>query len=185
MSEDQELHQAPETTEANNTPSTAAAVAPAASDRTAPSSLPAPAIVDMPGLCRTPYELLFSDTFRRVVELYNRDRKKNEIPDNLNFHDLIIRQGESGEPVFTELHDFWNEKIVSRANSKELNNRQHSQLNSLILQTFARLVKKLGEQGRYSLKRLPEFEAIARDLINSGCVPVIVRAGGNPFGEPV
>ena len=114
MSEDQELHQAPETTEANNTPSTAAAVAPAASDRTAPSSLPAPAIVDMPGLCRTPYELLFSDTFRRVVELYNRDRKKNEIPDNLNFHDLIIRQGESGEPVFTELHDFWNEKILPR-----------------------------------------------------------------------
>lgn len=192
MSEDKELHQTPETTEANNTPSTAAAAAP---DRPAPSSLPAPAIVDMPGLCSTPYELLFSDTFRRVVELYNRDRKKNEIPDNLNFHDLIIRQGESGEPVFTELHDFWNEKILPRVTtvsedshtieSRELTNRQHSRLNSLILQTFARLVKKLGEQGRYSIKRLPEFEIIARDLISNGYVPVIIHPDGNPFGEPV
>lgn len=140
--------------------------------------------IEIEKICKKQHELLESRAFKRVLGLYNKKHPRSGIK---KIEDIVnaARTNDFGEPLFAGLHEYWMNELQPRLQQHELNNAQHAEINKLVLQVFAGLVKKLGGSVAYSAKRLPAFEAIAQDLLSSGYMPLIFRKGGHPYGEPV
>ncbi len=144
-----------------------------------------PEKIELEKICKDASEVLCSKAFNRVANLFCQSRKKKgtgKIADILTF---MNERDENGEPLFAGLHEYWQNRLQPRLQQRELSNGEHARINRFVTEIFLSLVKKLGDKVEYSAGRLPTFEAIARDLLNSGYVPLIFSENANPFGEPV